>query len=333
MKTSSNITINIDILARYLAGEATPEEAMAVDDWRTVSAENAAFFAQLSQAWQAAGENNYERPDIAARWQQFMQHSIVAARPLKKHTFPVYKMAAAAIVLIALLAGGILLFRNGGAPSLPPMVFLHTKTNMDTAILPDHTSIVLCPHTSVSHPSIFNGAARAITVNGKAFFNVTTQVQQPFRIDLIDITLEVIGTAFEVNNTASDSVITVMVTEGAVKLYDQDDTLIVRAAQTGTYHKLRKKFEWKEGINSNALGYTTRSFEFNNLTLQEIAGYLESAYQVNIRFQQPGIAQCRLSTSFDQQSLTYILDIIAATLNITYTIAGNQVDISGNGCN
>lgn len=332
MRTTPDIIVNIEVLTRYLAGEATPEEAMAVDDWRMASAENTALFAQLSRAWEVAGENNYQQPDLTARWQQFLQQPGMAVPPLRKRTFSLYKIAAAAIFLIAALVAGVLLFRHPVA-RLPQQVVVHTTHNMDTTVLPDRTTVVLCPQTSISHPPVFNSAAREVTMNGKAFFEVTSQVQHPFRISLGDIILEVIGTTFEVNNTATDSLITVSVVTGAVKLYSKKDTLLVRAAQTGTYNKIRKQFESMEGVNLNALAYATRSFDFNNLTLQEVAGYLESAYQVKIHFQQAATGQCRLSAAFDQQSLTYILDIIAATMGITYTIAGNQVDISGNGCN
>jgi transmembrane sensor len=329
----ANTIIDTDLLTRYLEGEATPEEAMAVDDWQMATPENGLFFSELVEAWEAAGTNLYQRPDLEARWEQFQQQIGMDNAAAQQRRLLVYKMLAPVVGIMVLFSVGLFFNSKEDTQFAISSYSVQTAANMGTTLLSDSTAIVLSPHTSLSYPQSFGAVVREIKLTGKAWFNVTAHPQQPFRIDLNDITLEVLGTSFEVQNTPADSIITVMVATGAVRLYDQQDTLTVRANQTGIYHKQQKRFEHLEGINNNALGYITRSFDFNNQTLQEIAGYLETAYQVKIRFEQPVTAGCRLSAAFDQQSLPYILDIIAATLNLTYTITGNQVYISGNGCN
>ncbi|HYH16868.1 MAG TPA: DUF4974 domain-containing protein, partial [Flavisolibacter sp.] len=82
----------------------------------------------------------------------------------------------------------------------------------------------------------------------------------------------------------------------------------------------------------NNYSYATRQFAFADTPLDKVATYLEKTYKVKIQFQNPAIKTCRLSAQFDQQPIEDILDVIASTFDITYTIQGQMININGKGC-
>ena len=71
MEQGPNITIDESLVGRYLAGEASPEEAIAVDEWRERSADNRARFEELVTLWeQASAGNSWKPPDDTSAWRQ-----------------------------------------------------------------------------------------------------------------------------------------------------------------------------------------------------------------------------------------------------------------------
>ena len=47
MKTNNDIE---ELIAVYLKGEATPEQAMQLDNWRTISQENNSFYLKIEES-------------------------------------------------------------------------------------------------------------------------------------------------------------------------------------------------------------------------------------------------------------------------------------------
>ena len=48
---AENIIVNDDLLSKYFSGEALPEEAMAIDEWKARNETNRQEFAALWNAW------------------------------------------------------------------------------------------------------------------------------------------------------------------------------------------------------------------------------------------------------------------------------------------
>jgi|GEM_PF-2257317 len=79
---------------------------------------------------------------------------------------------------------------------------------------------------------------------------------------------------------------------------------------------------------------SVRIFDFRNTTLEEASRQLSKAYSVQIIPRNPRIFNCRFTTRFDHESLTYMLDVITETLNIHYAYSPDRktVYLSGKGC-
>jgi Domain of unknown function (DUF4974) len=75
-------------------------------------------------------------------------------------------------------------------------------------------------------------------------------------------------------------------------------------------------------------------FSFTNSPLKEVAVVLSRAYKVNIQLENSTIGECRITGQFDHLPIKNVLEIIAATLNITFTIQqqGKVIYLNGKGC-
>ena len=80
------------------------------------------------------------------------------------------------------------------------------------------------------------------------------------------------------------------------------------------------------------MAYATRVFDFENVSLKQIAAQLEKAYGITVVFRNKKLEGCPMSSSFENRSVNYIFDVISATLNVSCDIDGKTVYISGKGC-
>ena len=308
---------DFQLLARYLAGESTPEEAVDVDDWILHCEDNLKLFEQVSAAWQGATENIPQQ----------------TRRPVPLRKLTRYGAGIAASLL--LLFGGLwLLVRS---PQKKPSdtiasagtSFITKRAGKDILrdTLPDNSIVVQNANSTLQYASDFNTTKRELQLNGEAWFNVTPNPAKPFRISIGNIRVIVLGTVFNVQQTSAS--IEVAVKKGSIMMFNDSDSLIVNTGRKGVYNITENKFILLNSFDLNEQGYATRVLTFENIPLKEIAAQIEKAYGVTVVFRDEKLKDLTMSSSFDNDPITYIFDVISVTLHVNYKIENKVVYISG----
>lgn len=102
------------------------------------------------------------------------------------------------------------------------MQCLSTPRGMDFKIvLQDGTEVWLNAESSIEFPSAFTGDDRKVNLKGEAYFKVAHNAEKPFKVNLGDKTVHVLGTEFDVRNYASERSSVVLV-NGSVQLFDNN---------------------------------------------------------------------------------------------------------------
>lgn len=277
-----NIDITDELLSKYFAGEALPEEAMAIDEWKET---HASEFDASWQTWNATSPRPYTLPDPTIVWKA------IAARTKRKiHFIP---WLAAATLLTA-----VVWFLLQQKP-VQQMTIAATQTTI-TQSLPDGSVARVAPGGQLTYKD------RSIILKGNGDFDVKFDPEKPFIVKTGPVTVTVLGTSFHITET--DSLIMVQVSTGKVKMEEAGKSIIIIAGQMGYYLK-----------RTDQLFLETYHFAFEDATLAEITTRLSLAYQKRITIKDPALAQLRTSSLFDNKQLEYILEVIASTLNLKYT--------------
>lgn len=308
---------NDELLAKYLAGEANPQEAMEVDDWVAAGEENKQIFHNLFYKLQAIARRQYYKPDTNVTWQQVKallnnstSHKI---RPLR------WWMTAAAAVL--LFATGWLYLQNQSR-SETMQTAIAAAGSVKTITLADNSKVTLNAGGQLIYPASFNNHSRKVSLTGGGYFEIAASAKAPFIVAGNEVMIEVLGTTF--NTAASDTTVLAEVYQGKVRLYNNYGNVIVEAGQTGIYNKPTRTFRLLQQVNKNSNAWATMRFYFENDSLPTICASLSEAYHKKIIFRDATMAGLKMSSVFENQSLDYILEVIAATLNIEYTYEGNN---------
>ncbi|HYH14233.1 MAG TPA: FecR domain-containing protein, partial [Flavisolibacter sp.] len=207
----------MELLVKYIAGEASPEEAMAAEEWIQATPENKQQFEALQQVWTATAPSGrvYQQPDVEHEWNAVRQAvTQTPVRNIKARRFTSMLVAASVVVLAGIL-GWFLLQQN----SKDEVVTLLAQT-MQQKKLPDQTVLTLDANSRVTYAKDFDKDARELTLEGEGFFQVTHNPQRPFIIDMDGVKLQVLGTSFRVNNNQAAQMVEVEVATGKVMLYN-----------------------------------------------------------------------------------------------------------------
>lgn len=312
--------MKFDIILKYFAGKATPEEAMQVDDWANAAAENKEFLSQTHASWLAAGNESYHVPDISSEWERLQsQIKPQNVAELKPGKYAWLGRVAAFLAIIVTAFAGYYLF-NTKNQNLPTLTAEAGGKRIELS-LKDGSHVGIEPQGALVYPVAFAKDIRQVTLVGDGSFDVNHEPSRPFYVHMGQLHIKVLGTSFAVNR--DKKAVTVTVSKGLVAFYNDKDTLLIPAGNIGKYINDDKKF-----VLSPIVG----TFLFNNTPMHEVAAQLSAHFKVDIRFNNAAFKDCRLSAGFENQTLKEILTEISATFNTEYKTEGNVVQLSGNAC-
>ena len=316
MNNPKDDKVDFKWLTKYLAGEATPEEAIEVDDWILHSEDNRRLFEQMAATWEGMNNIPFE-----------------ATRRTSLYRVSLYRMGIAASLIV--LFGAIWLLvrlpRKDVSGNTTPAAISYITKRAGSAILrdtlPDHSMVVQYTNSILQYTSDFNTGNREMHLTGEAWFNVASNPAKPFVLKIGKLRVTVLGTSFNVQQ--SPSRIEVSVKTGSIMMSTDSDSLIVKAGRKGIYDIKENRFILQNSFNLNEQGYATRVLTFENTALKDIVAQIEKAYGVSVVFRDEHLKDLTMSSSFDNDSITYIFDVISVTLHLKYKIENNIVYISG----
>lgn len=339
MKDANNDSVK-ELIPRYLMGDVSDDEKQQLQHWIGLSSENERYYVDARKIFDL-GKKHYDEAnasvneldiDVNQEWNQFM--ATIAAKketPIKQlHTKPVsprlwYKIAAS-ILLVAI--SGFIIYQF---LSDPKEFYYQTADNTSTVVLPDGSHVSLNQNSTLKYSLVAN--ERNITFSGEAFFDVAHDREKPFVISIDNARIEVLGTSFNVRAYAHKPV-EVVVKTGIVKFSVPEFKSEVKllAGSKGVYKKTEEKVDSATNSDINFMAWNTRKIIFEEDDLRTVVETLNRVYGVTIVLPATTPASCVVTVTFDHQTLDAVLHVLETTLNLTYTIEGNKIEITATGC-
>lgn len=258
---------------------------------------------------------------------RFKQDGLVPQKKVLQSApgYPVWiKWAATFLLLIAagsfyylgfMRTGGdqMLALRNGG----------EDVTLVKT--LDDGSVVYLANNTQLSLPRHFDTDERRVRLQGEAFFDVSHDPMQPFRIEASNALIEVMGTSFSVK-TFSEGQLEVYVEEGLVRVNLGGDQEVPVMVTAGEVLQVDGQQYQKAPANDLLLAMWRHDrMHFKDESLENILRVINRNYNVSLMLQDPALGKRQLTVTFFNNSLSTITELICLSMNLE---ARNQSDSS-----
>jgi ferric-dicitrate binding protein FerR (iron transport regulator) len=162
------------------------------------------------------------------------------------------------------------------------------KGRQFTITLSDGTKVWLNASSSLRFPVAFNGVDRTVEFTGEAYFEVAPNARQPFRVNVPNrISLEVLGTAFNINAYSNDRNSYTTLVNGGVKISPADKSsgaVVLKPGEqlqtTGNNFdvtgdaNVEQVIAWKNGL-----------FNFDGVNLKDMMRQLERWYDLEVVYE------------------------------------------------
>lgn len=325
-----------ELIASYLVGEATPIEIGLVEGWRNESDANRRYFQQVKLIFdKAATITGVEHFETDVAWKRIRaqiqsQKDGKSIQLSSHHSGYRFVLRIAAGILMLLMAGFFTYeyFRSQNSESLRVLA----DQNTEAGTLPDGSGVFLNRKTKIEY--VFNRKKNTHTakLEGEAYFSINHDDDKTFIVETAGVYIKDFGTSFNVKAYPDSPTIEVVVEEGEVMFYSEGNPgVYLKANGKGIYNKKTKTFTVSDP-EPNVTAYKTKFFSFSNNDLATVIKSLNEVYAEKIQIDQK-LAGCRLTVSFNNESIDEIASIIGETLGLSVVRSGNLIRLEGSGCN
>jgi len=305
------------ILKKLMQDALTEEERIALQSSRRVTKE-------MERQWNNAPDAvESDRPDEPSIWRNICKEVWQHDEGRKVVFYKIYSMVAS--ILLVLGVAGTVYFALQDKANVPMYVVSSGIQNMESVSLPDGTKVQMGPGSRLTYPARFSGKTREITLDGQAFFDVAKNREKPFIVHTEDMSVEALGTAFELFSYNMENKMEAILLNGKIKVSVADketnqmkeyfvspDEKILVDRQTGKITKqivdADKYTAWRK----------QKMLSFENEKLSMIIPRLEQWYGRKGMCQKDLADKYRFTFKVRDESLDRILFMIKASSPLQY---------------
>jgi transmembrane sensor len=330
----NSTTPAIDILiARYLGGTATSDEINQLESWVKTADQNRQYFDQMRNIWDTASLTP------VATDKAFGALSAKIDKPARSRLFYSIWQKIAAILVIPLLIGTIWLISDKSQKPAQAITAYQTVSAVFGTItsvdLPDGSKAWLNAGSTLRYPLQFSEGKRTVELTGEAFFKVHADESSPFIVTTPFFNVKATGTQFNVLAYPTAGKPSVTLCEGKVNVNIMDgirhkgENIHLSPNQhlridsekdelSVTSEDIYKYYAWKDG-----------KMVFRNDALGDVAYRIGLQYNVDMELTGTEIRKFRYRATFENESLTQVLDLLKLSSPIGYREIGQKIQQDG----
>lgn len=307
------------LATKHLSDELTAEEVQEWDNWLASSPQHVAWWKELEQTWQLSGQRKL--PDTFQSTQDWpaVQAGMETGRirplqPIRQGLWTRRSVQLAAGIVVLFVLGISLFLINS---SQPGMTELATNAQQQEALtLSEGTAVFLNRDTRIRYPQSFEGKTRNVFLeSGEAYFEVARDEQHPFIVSTPQVEIEVLGTAFNVDQTDP---LVVSVAHGKVRVrpVDKGPAIILEKGERASWDA-RTGSLVQDTVSLNFLAWKTGVLQFRDTPLETAIAEISHFFHTDIQLKNTELAQKRLTSTFDHESIEVVLETLALNYGLT----------------
>lgn len=221
---------------------------------------------------------------------------------------------------------GQLLYSSSG-DSTAPVAFNLLQTprgGQYNIILPDGSKVWLNAASSLKYPVVFRGNERRVEITGEAYFEIAKDPSRPFRVQVNQMEVEVLGTHFNINAYTDEDAIRTTLLEGRVKLIAGGENNYLQPGQQAQLKPagemkivndadLEETVAWKEG-----------NFQFEGSDIKTVMRQLARWYDLEVSYK-GSISKHFIGSISRSVKLSQVLSMLQRTGEVKFITEGKKI--------
>lgn len=318
------------IIANYLSGEATPEEADELTHWIEKSPANKRIFEENKQIWEKspsyfpASKIDSDREKIKDQ----ITHQL--SKPEKRVGLSVWIYRVAAILALPVMLGLGWYLGSGRIYAEKAMCEVTApKGQISKCILADGTQIWLNAGTTIKYDPSLKGNFREVKLDGEAYFKVSKNKHKPFVVTTKYAQIKVLGTVFNLKAYSADNKVETTLEEGSVEFSLNGSSakpVKLKPGEQIVFNSLDNKLTMGKVETYLHTAWKDGKFVFKDADLKTIITELERLYDVRIHLQNDSLLNLHFRGMFEyDQNIFSALETLERTTNMKYRMDGRDI--------
>lgn len=326
---------HIDLIQKFLNGDATDQEMSSLIGWLNQSKVNRKLFRDYKEIWGIAGDySKMPGYDVDAHWRRLESELFETAdmkrsqkSQITKKQYPLLvKIAAVAAIFIGLVLSLTFMYNSLGGRLRRQVVRFETPVGQKANVyLDDGTLVMLNSGSTIEY--LYTANSRKVFLTGEAYFDVVHNSDAPFEVEIGALKIRVLGTRFNVQAYTDNDVVKTTLLEGNINVMTKELKRFVLPGEQAVYDKrqsdikvskvdLKLETLWKENM-----------LKIKGETLEFVIQKLEKWYSVSIQVDERLLSDDLYSLTIKEESLREMLRRMQLTTPMKYTIDGKKVKL------
>lgn len=151
--------------------------------------------------------------------------------------------------------------------------------------LADGTKVWLNAASSLSYPSAFTGTERVVSLVGEAYFEVSKNAKKPFKVQMNNTVVQVLGTHFNVSAYEDDDDIKTTLLEGSVKVNHLGTEKLLVPGQQAIAKNQSSNILLRKAGAQEVLAWKNGYFLFKDNSIKEVMSQIARWYKLDVVYQ------------------------------------------------
>ncbi len=330
----------MELVAKYLSGNANEEEKRQVEEWRN---ENPEEFLSYQETWSATGFQSFDVAAARAAVFSRIETQKKFSNP-KSGAFSLKWLGIAAAVALLLGVSYIFFFNSdsdrSGVVAPDGWVMVETRAGETKNVkLPDGSNVTLNEVSAISYaPNFANN--RNVNFAGTAFFEIVPDKDHPFKVETTEAVVTVLGTSFQVRAENQVQYSEVIVETGLVTLAKKPQPNVaeksvkieLNAGEVGVVKRAGGGVAKSKNRDVNYLAWKTHKMTFNKTSMKDVASTLNKVYKVEVALGNEEIGNCKLTATFDKKPVEEVIEVISQTFGFEVAATADKYTLNGKAC-
>lgn len=324
----------LDLITKKLSGETSADEDHKLQQWLKDSNENQEVFNSYKATWdemdRVKDKTSREVDFEWSRLEDAIDFEESTTQKNERSLFANIYRYAAALLAIAIATFSIYYVVNNADSEQ-----VVAQIQIQEVKLSEGSKVTVNSNSRLTYPKKFQQDKRVVTLDGEAFFEVAKDPERPFIINAGKIRVEVLGTSFNVKAYENLEQVEVVVSTGKVAVYSlnkPDEKVVLVKGQKAIFYKSSTKIEASLNEDINFAAWKTKEIIFEDTPMPEVIRIINEIYKSDLKLVGDQLVECPVTTTFDNQSLESILNVLESTLDLSIKEKGNSFEVYGEGC-
>ena len=247
--------------------------------------------------------------------------SVSASR--RNWRFSLMSIAACLLAIVGTVA--TMDYLTAPAGDTHPFTVYTNMGNKSCVTLPDGTEVNLNTMSKITYRYDEKTGSRMVNLSGEAFFDVAKDPEHPFLVQADNISVEALGTKFNVNAYPESKSISVVLADGKVNVSSASEDMLMAPNTRIDYDKTAQRMTKHSVEAGNYCEWMNGYIYFNNERFDDITKLLSRNYGVTVNILSKTLKEEKFTGTIYQTDIKNVLGILTAASGAKYEVINDTL--------